>query len=97
MLLQPITENAIKHGIAPKIEGGTIKISIKRNGDKVNIIISDTGVGYDGELNDALFNKGIGLRNTNRRLEKLFGEKITATKNNPSGLSFSFNIPINLL
>jgi two-component system, LytTR family, sensor kinase len=97
MLLQPITENAIKHGIAPKIEGGSIKISIKRNSDKVNITISDTGVGYNGEIDDTLFNKGIGLRNTNRRLEKLFGEKIIVTKNNPSGLSFSFNIPINLL
>jgi two-component system, LytTR family, sensor kinase len=94
MLLQPITENAIKHGIAPKIEGGSINISVKRNGDKVKITISDTGVVYDGELNDTLFNKGIGLRNTNRRLEKLFGEKIIATKNNPSGLQFSFNIPI---
>jgi two-component system, LytTR family, sensor kinase len=94
MLLQPITENAIKHGIAPKIEGGTVTISVKRNGSKVTITISDTGVGYDGELNDTLFNKGIGLRNTNRRLERLFGEKIIVTKNNPAGLQFSFNIPL---
>ncbi len=95
MLLQPITENAIKHGIAPNIEGGTITITVKRTGSKVNIVISDTGVGYAGELNDTLFNKGIGLRNTNRRLEKLFGEKIYVIKNSPSGLCFSFSIPFN--
>lgn len=95
MLLQPITENAIKHGIAPSIEGGSVTISIKKDGDKVHISISNTGEGYKGELDDTIFNKGIGLRNTNQRLEKLFGEKITVSKNNPSGLIFSFNIPLN--
>ncbi len=94
MLLQPVTENAIKHGIGPSIEGGTISITIKRNSNKVNIVISDTGVGYNGQLDNSLFTKGIGLRNTNLRLEKLFGEKIIVTKNNPSGLQFSFNIPL---
>lgn len=94
MLLQPITENAIKHGIAPNIDGGTITITIKKNDSKVNISISDTGQGYAGELDETIFNKGIGLRNTNLRLEKLFGEKITVSKNDPSGLRFSFDIPI---
>jgi two-component system, LytTR family, sensor kinase len=95
MLLQPITENAIKYGIAPSIEGGSIAITIKRIGNKVNISISNTGENYKGELDDTIFNKGIGLRNTNQRLEKLFGEKITVSKNLPSGLVFSFNLPIN--
>jgi LytS/YehU family sensor histidine kinase len=94
MLLQPITENAIKHGIAPKIDGGSITIAIVKKGSKVNISISDTGLGYESDLTNDLFNKGIGLRNTNQRLEKLFGEKIIVTKNNPSGLVFSFNIPL---
>jgi two-component system, LytTR family, sensor kinase len=94
MLLQPITENAIKHGITPKIEGGTITISVQQQGDKVKISIADTGVGYDGEPIAAIFSKGIGLRNTNMRLEKLFGETVAVTKNSPSGLIFSFYIPI---
>jgi two-component system, LytTR family, sensor kinase len=95
MLLQPITENAIKHGIAPNIEGGIVTITVKKNGDKVSISVSDTGLGYEGEIYDAIFNKGIGLRNTNLRLNKLFGEKIYVTKNIPSGLCFSFNVPLN--
>jgi two-component system, LytTR family, sensor kinase len=94
MLLQPITENAIKHGIAPSIEGGTITITVKKNEDKASISISDTGLGYEGVLDETIFNKGIGLRNTRLRLLKLFDEKITVIKNNPRGLQFSFNIPV---
>jgi two-component system, LytTR family, sensor kinase len=94
MLLQPITENAIKHGISPKVEGSTISISIKKIGNKAAISISDTGVGYDGEISDLIFNKGVGLRNTNLRLEKLYKEKIVVSRNQPSGLIFSFNIPL---
>ena len=94
MLLQPITENAIKHGIAPHIDGGTVTIRINKNASKVHIRISDTGTGYDGELTESIFTKGIGLRNTNLRLEKLYGEKIMVEKNQPSGLIFSFNIPL---
>jgi two-component system, LytTR family, sensor kinase len=94
MLLQPITENAIKHGIAPHINGGKVTVSIKRNNNKIHISISDTGAGYKGELTDSIFTKGIGLRNTNLRLEKLYGEKISVKKNQPSGLVFSFNIPL---
>lgn len=94
MLLQPITENAIKHGIAPNIDGGCMTIDIKKLNGKVHIVISDTGIGYDGELNEGLLQKGIGLRNTNMRLEKLYGEKITIERNQPTGLKFSFNIPL---
>lgn len=94
MLLQPITENAIKHGIAPNIDGGKVTIGISRQPNKIHIFVSDTGVGYEGELNDSIFTKGIGLRNTNLRLEKLYGEKIMVQRNNPTGLIFSFNIPL---
>ncbi len=94
MLLQPITENAIKHGIAPSVHGGKVLIEVKRNENKINITISDTGIGYDGLLDHSIFEKGIGLRNTNLRLEKLYGESIHATRNQPSGLIFSFNIPL---
>jgi two-component system, LytTR family, sensor kinase len=94
MLLQPITENAIKHGIAPHIDGGRVIVSITKNAGKIHIRISDTGAGYNGGLTESIFTKGIGLRNTNLRLEKLYGEKILVEKNQPSGLIFSFNIPL---
>ena len=94
MLLQPITENAIKHGIAPRIDGGKITIAVQKKEGKINICISDTGIGYDRYLDHTIFEKGIGLRNTRQRLEKLYGETITVSKNSPSGLAFSFNIPL---
>lgn len=94
MLLQPLTENAIKHGIAPKIEGGSLVITVKKNGNNIQVIVADTGLGYTDTPTIDMFSKGIGLRNTNLRLEKLFGEKITVSPNTPSGLCFSFNIPL---
>ena len=94
MLLQPLTENAIKHGISPNIEGGQIRISIKKDQTHALISICDTGVGTEYSPGE-IFNKGIGLRNTNLRLEKHFNEHIVITKNQPSGLCFSFRIPLN--
>jgi two-component system, LytTR family, sensor kinase len=94
MLLQPIVENAVKHGIAPKVEGGTITVSVQRHNQYAHIRISDTGLGYDGPLDKTLFEKGIGLRNTNMRLEKLYGQSIQVSRNIPGGLIFSFDIPL---
>jgi two-component system, LytTR family, sensor kinase len=100
MLLQPITENAIKHGIAPSIEGGIVTLQVVRHEKWVRITVSDTGVGYQGPLEDLqqnIFNKGIGLRNTNLRLEKLFGQRIRVQPNQPGGLCFILHIPFQSL
>lgn len=91
MLLQPIVENAVKHGIAPSVDGGVITISIKQQDAFTKFIIKDTGA---GKLNGNLFNKGVGLSNVNLRLEKLYGQKIDIEQNHPSGLIFSFLIPV---
>jgi two-component system, LytTR family, sensor kinase len=94
MLLQPLTENAIKHGINPKIEGGSITIQIKRQPGHIFISVADTGVGYTGALDRSMFQKGIGLRNTDLRLQKLYGAGIAVSRNEPSGLCFDFKIPL---
>ncbi len=94
MLLQPLTENTIRHGIGPSLTGGTVTIKIIREGASISIAVSDTGVGYKGTLNEEIFTKGIGLHNTNLRLEKLYGQKIKVEHNKPQGLKFSFIIPI---
>jgi two-component system LytT family sensor kinase len=94
MLLQPIVENAIKHGISPSLEGGKVTVSVTREDKKVRIDISDTGAGYFGEISDNLFAKGIGLRNTNLRLRKLYQETIHVKRNQPSGMHFYFYLPI---
>lgn len=46
--LQPIVENAVRHGIEPKVEGGRVLVSARRRGDRVKLVVVDTGVGMDG-------------------------------------------------
>lgn len=68
LTLQPIVENAVKHGICKKIEGGTIKISTEKKGNDNIVIIADDGVGFELEktLNDG--NQHIGIQNVKERL-----------------------------
>ncbi|WP_109700646.1 sensor histidine kinase [Chitinophaga deserti] len=96
MLLQPVVENAIRHGIAPSIHGGKINIDIAQEADKLRIEVSDTGVGYSGELTDLERSPGVGLRNIRQRLELLFSETMHIYRNQPSGLRFKFYTHTNL-
>jgi len=68
MLLQPLVENAIRHGIEPKVEGGRIDIAAAQDAAGLRLMIGDTGAGFG----DAPGN-GIGLTNIRARLEALYG------------------------
>lgn len=93
MLLQPLVENAVKHGIAPLIEGGSIEISVVRLAQGVQFKVNDTGAGLNGYQTEELLNKGIGLSNTERRLQRMYGKGLTFEDGNPQGLKVSFIIP----
>lgn len=95
LLMQPLLENAIKHGITPSIEGGHVDIEIAREGGKVRIALSNTGISYEGDLGHIYDTKGIGLINTKKRLALIYGSKLSIQKNNPSGLIISFELPLN--
>jgi two-component system LytT family sensor kinase len=73
MLLQPLVENSIKHGISPKIEGGSIHISGRRDNGRVILEIRDNGVGIAPERQDDLYEEGIGLSNVRERIKVLYG------------------------
>jgi len=90
MLLQPLVENSIKHGLSSLIEGGSITISIHKRNEKLFFEISDTGIGVKDK--DAVFDKGIGLTNTKLRLEKLYQSTLKLSDNSPRGLKISFEI-----
>jgi hypothetical protein len=91
MILQPIVENAIKHGITKSVNGGTISIIIKEEKDKMKFEISDTGFGLsEVETNSS----GIGLSNTKKRLQIMYNEILTLSENNPNGAKVIFMIPI---
>lgn len=69
-ILQPLVENALKHGLSATESGGRIGISGTREGDIVTLQVRDNGRGLDGEPE-----YGVGLTNTRERLRKLYGEK----------------------
>ena len=70
MILQPIIENSIRHGLANKVEGGTVRLRTWLEGTRLNIQIEDDGVGIDEEKLEALFESGIGVSNVNERLTR---------------------------
>lgn len=90
MLLQPLVENSVKHGLATLIEGGTITISIKKKEGKLWFCISDTGIGIDDK--EAALTNGVGLSNTRLRLEKMYQTQLRLLDNSPKGLKIEFSI-----
>jgi len=72
MLLQPLVENSIKHGLSSKVEGGTIRIRTRRNGSRLCLSVEDDGVGIPENKLATLLDRGIGVSNVNERLKVLF-------------------------
>jgi two-component system LytT family sensor kinase len=75
MLLQPLVENCIKHGLSSKVEGGTIRIRTGRADNKLNVLVEDDGVGIPESKLATLLERGIGVSNVNERLKVLFGNE----------------------
>lgn len=101
LLLQPLVENAIKHGVLSKLEGGKVDIIAQRTSNGTEIIIEDDGVGIPEEtlnnlLSDCSQRDCIGLKNVNQRLISIYGKdhglKIQSKVN--KGTRISILIPI---
>jgi len=75
MLLQPLVENSIKHGLSSKVEGGTIRIRTERTENKLHLLVEDDGIGIPEAKLATLLNRGIGVSNVNERLKVLFGNE----------------------
>ncbi len=75
MLLQPLVENSIKHGLSSKVEGGTIRIETRRHDSKLHILVEDDGVGIPEAKLSSVLDHGIGVSNVNERLKVLFGNQ----------------------
>jgi len=73
MLLQPLVENSIKHGLSSKVEGGTIRIRTRRGGTRLHLEVEDDGVGIPEEKLTTVLERGIGVNNVHERLKVLFG------------------------
>src|SRR5699024_6016312 len=104
--IQPLVENAIKHGLLRQSHGGMVRIKIREVNDDYNISVIDNGVGIDEDTVDTLLIKksktdsskrtSVGLQNINRRLYQLYHEQLTIESKLQIGTTVSFRIPAHL-
>ncbi len=90
MLLQPLVENALKHGLEPKMDGGEIMIKAMEEDDLIRVEVADTGLGF------ASFEKtGVGIGNVRERIKLLYGEKgrFILQENRPNGVRAIIEVP----
>jgi LytS/YehU family sensor histidine kinase len=90
MLLMSLVENAIKHGLEPQAEGGTIRVEARQRGDRVAVALVDDGRGLGAKIG-----KGVGLTNLRDRLRGLYGDKarFTLEEMPPHGVRATIEIP----
>jgi two-component sensor histidine kinase len=93
LILQPLVENALKHGISKSPGGGVITLITAVKDRKIHFTITDTGAGLNGNTQKAPFKEGIGLQNTRLRLQKLYGEELIIRIDDPGGSTVYFSIP----
>ncbi|WP_077037214.1 sensor histidine kinase, partial [Pelomonas sp. KK5] len=92
MMIQSLVENAIKHGLEPKAEGGTLKVKAEIVHGKLAVTVADTGLGFGRA---ATSGTGVGLANIRERLALLYGARgaVTVTENQPSGTKVTITVP----
>jgi sensor histidine kinase YesM len=74
LVVQPIVENAVRHGVSPLIEGGRVMITARVTAGRLRVVVEDDGAGWEGVSGDELFERGYGLRNVRDRLRNRYGE-----------------------
>ena len=92
MMMQTLVENAIKHGLEPKPEGGSLKVKAEVLHGKLAVTVADTGLGF-GKAETA--GTGVGLANVRERLQLLYGSRaqVRITENRPSGTVVTIELP----
>jgi len=93
MLLQPVVENAIKHGIEPKIAGGEVSVTARRQGDRLLLAVTDNGLGV--RATRAAGSTGLGLANLRERLSTMHGVHATlAIEDRHPGTRVTIDLPM---
>jgi signal transduction histidine kinase len=83
LLLQPLVENSIKHGLEPQVEGGRIEVSAQLAGDKLRLVVRDSGVGLAASMGTR--GSAFGLTQVRERLAALFGNAASLTLGDADG------------
>jgi len=99
MLLQPLVENSIKHGLAPKVEGGSIYLRSRVTDSRLIIEVEDDGVGMGGthlEESSSWSGMGIGMANVSERLQVLYGDtaRMTIDSHEGKGTLIRIRLPL---
>ena len=98
LILQPLVENAVRHGISKKTGGGTVTVRMEQRADHYMIEIADDGVGMNQDklesiLNETEKSQGVGIINIHRRLIKLYGRGLEISSE-PGNTSVKLLIPM---
>ncbi len=100
LIIQPLVENSIRHGVMKRISGGIVKISIKNTGQYIKVVIQDNGVGINSfklkELTDDDISKNSALRNVNKRLINEYGHGLSIDSIQGKGTVVTINLPLKL-
>ncbi|MCI3924664.1 ATP-binding protein [Paenibacillus sp. TRM 82003] len=96
--IQPIVENALRHGVLKRPEGGAVRISVEPLEDRVKIVVADDGVGFPEGTAEAIargeHKGGIGLTNIHRRLMHMYGKGLSIRSKPGEGATITFDIPL---
>jgi len=94
MILQPLVENALRHGIAPKIEGGAITLRAHRAAGRLVVEVVDDGVGISEQRQTEVYGSGIGISNVQERLKVVYGQDFLMKIDSQTGRGTCIHIEI---
>ena len=91
--IQPIVENAVKHGTGAKLDGGTVCIATREEEDAFVVTVTDDGDGFDPEKDLSDGREHVGIRNVRERVQKMCGGSLSITSREGEGTTAVIRIP----
>lgn len=93
--VEPLVENAVKHGVAEKAEGGTVRVIAKPSAAGVLIRVEDSGKGFTAATADKSAGRGVGMQNVERRLKLCYGQESSLRiTTSADGAAVEFDVPV---